>query len=419
MVQALSVRALQLLSNLILTRLLFPEAFGLMALVTVFVGGLSMISDVGIRPALIRSPRADTPEFQSTAWTLQILRGLVLTALAWGLAWPYAALYDADVLWALAATTAVTTTIAGAASIEVMLHERKLTLARVALMHIGAKLFGIIATILFAWASGSVWALAWGALFGAAAKTLLSHILFPSPNHRLGWNRDVLAEILVFGRWVMLGTLLTYFGGQGLRAIEGVLVDLETLAFLAIASQFGLMLGEIANAVLRGVLFPALAEVHRTRPAALPGLAVRTHRGLLAISLPVFFAMSLGGEILIDFFYDDRYAQAGVFLTFLALNGALVVIPMTFARALLVLGDSRTYAGVTGITAALQIAGTVAGFFVGGMTGMILGFGLATTMGSIAVFWAARRYGIGDPLVVAVATLAVYIFYGLTLTGSL
>jgi len=59
----------------------------------------------------------------------------------------------------------------------------------------------------------------------------------------------------------MLGTFLAYLGGQGLRAIEGTLVDLETLAFIAIAAQFGGMIAEIATSVLRGVAFPALAEV--------------------------------------------------------------------------------------------------------------------------------------------------------------
>ena len=46
-------QALRLASNLILTRLLFPEAFGLMALVSVVLVGLAMFSDVGIGPAAI------------------------------------------------------------------------------------------------------------------------------------------------------------------------------------------------------------------------------------------------------------------------------------------------------------------------------------------------------------------------------
>ena len=71
-------QALRLASNLVLTRLLFPEAFGLMALVTVFVMALVMLSDIGTGPAIMGSRRGDDPAFLDTAWTIQILRGAIL-----------------------------------------------------------------------------------------------------------------------------------------------------------------------------------------------------------------------------------------------------------------------------------------------------------------------------------------------------
>ena len=51
----------RLASNLILTRLLFPEAFGMMALIMVFLQGLAMFSDVGTGPAIMQSKRGDDP----------------------------------------------------------------------------------------------------------------------------------------------------------------------------------------------------------------------------------------------------------------------------------------------------------------------------------------------------------------------
>jgi O-antigen/teichoic acid export membrane protein len=67
--------ALRLGSNLILTRLLFPEAFGLMALVQVFLTGLQMFSDFGLQASVIRSSPRRGSGFLHTAWTVQILRG--------------------------------------------------------------------------------------------------------------------------------------------------------------------------------------------------------------------------------------------------------------------------------------------------------------------------------------------------------
>jgi O-antigen/teichoic acid export membrane protein len=84
------------LSSLILARLLFPEAFGLMALVNVFMQGLEMLSDIGLGPSIIQNKRGTEPKFLRTAWTLQILRGLVLWLVSCALARPAAAFFSAQ-----------------------------------------------------------------------------------------------------------------------------------------------------------------------------------------------------------------------------------------------------------------------------------------------------------------------------------
>ena len=76
---------LRMISSLILTRLLVPEAFGLMALISVLMTGLAMFSDMGISSSVVQSKRGDDPAYLNTAWTLQVIRGFVL--------WIFAALF--------------------------------------------------------------------------------------------------------------------------------------------------------------------------------------------------------------------------------------------------------------------------------------------------------------------------------------
>src|SRR5687768_15639721 len=65
-------------SSLILTRLLMPELFGLMAIVSVIFQGLLMFSDLGTGTAIIQNERGDEEPFYNTAWTMQVIRGAVL-----------------------------------------------------------------------------------------------------------------------------------------------------------------------------------------------------------------------------------------------------------------------------------------------------------------------------------------------------
>src|SRR5690349_2480294 len=88
--------------NLVLTRMLVPEAFGAMALVNALLVGLQLFSDVGIGPSIIQSPRGNDPAFLNTAWTLQAFRGLCLWLVACAIAQPVASFYgEPQLAWIL------------------------------------------------------------------------------------------------------------------------------------------------------------------------------------------------------------------------------------------------------------------------------------------------------------------------------
>ena len=95
-------QGLRLASNLILTRLLFPEVFGVMALIMVVIQGLNNFSDVGVGPAIMQSRRGDDRDFLNTAFTMQAVRGLVLWLACIALAAPIARFYGTpELAWYL------------------------------------------------------------------------------------------------------------------------------------------------------------------------------------------------------------------------------------------------------------------------------------------------------------------------------
>jgi O-antigen/teichoic acid export membrane protein len=68
----------RLAGNIILTKLLMPEMFGIMAIVNVLIMGSQMFSDIGLGPSIIQNKRGEDPDFINTAWTLQIIRGFAI-----------------------------------------------------------------------------------------------------------------------------------------------------------------------------------------------------------------------------------------------------------------------------------------------------------------------------------------------------
>src|SRR5260370_33210440 len=71
-------------SNLILTRLLAPEMFGVMTIAPIIIIGLAMFSDLGLKQNIVQSVRGHDTHFLNTSWTIQMLRGVLLSVCALG-----------------------------------------------------------------------------------------------------------------------------------------------------------------------------------------------------------------------------------------------------------------------------------------------------------------------------------------------
>lgn len=388
-----SQKALQLASNLILTRLLFPEAFGLMALVNVFIVGVAMFSEMGIRPALIQARNTDNPRLLNTAWTMQIIRGSVLWAVLCALAYPASHFYGEPVLAPLLCVCGVVAFVSGFRSIDFILAERELKLKQVMLIKLCGQLTGITAMILLALTYKSVWALAIGTICGAAIEMLLGHVILRNHRHRLCWDSEFVKQIFHFGKWVFWSTIFTFFSGQGVRLIEGRFVDTETLAMIAIAGTIAWMFGELIERFMSNVLFPTLSRINREEPAKFASILLRLRTRIMFAAVPLFGVVSLLSVFIIDLLYDDRYAFAGQVLAILAINSAIRTMPQIYQSALLAQGNTRLHFMTVGTLAFSNIAGLILGYYSAGVLGMLIGSGIGYLAGYCITLGFIRRSG--------------------------
>ena len=171
-------------SNLVLARLLFPEAFGLMALVTVLLVGVVMMSDAGIGQSVRQSPRGDDPVFLDTAFTMQVLRGMVLWAVIALLALPAAHFYRAPELALMLPVAGSTLLLASLEPMRAELAYRHLAIARVTVIDLVAQAAGVVTMIALAWATGSVWSLVAGMIAASASRTALLWLLLPGRDRK-------------------------------------------------------------------------------------------------------------------------------------------------------------------------------------------------------------------------------------------
>lgn len=389
-------QAIRLGSNLILTRLLFPEAFGLMALISVVTIGLNLFSDVGIAPSIAQSKRGDDPAFLDTAWTIQVLRGAGLWIAACLLAQPVAAFYGDPLLARYLPLAGVSLLIAGFNPTRIETAHRHLVMGRLTALDLGSQVIGIAVMIWLALLWQSVAALVVGSVAGALAKLILTQLYLPGHRNRFRWDRPAAAELVRFGKWIFLSTLFWFFASQGDKAILGKFLSLNDLGIYNIGyflASFPLLLG--ANVTAR-VMIPVYREQAQDTGQASSAKLRRMRYGLTGALVLLLSAMALLGPGLVGLLYDPRYLHSGAIVVLLSVALIPQAIGLSYDQAALAAGDSRRFFVFSAARSTLQIILLLAGVTYFGLIGAILGMGLAAILSHLVLIWLARAHRVWD-----------------------
>lgn len=397
-VQFGSGNVLRLVSNLILTRLLFPEAFGLMALVQLVLNGASMFSTIGIRGSIVQDERGAEPIFLDTAWTISILRGILLCIVVQLIAGPVARFYEQPMLESLLRLSGFVPLIGGFSSTRFTVLEREIRQGRITVIMLGMQMLNLGVTILFALWLDSVWALAWGGVTGSLLPVIATHVLLPGHKNRLRIERDAAMRMFRYGRWIAVAAMAAYFINQGDRAILGKFVTLETLALYNIAWMMASIPVTFGRSLVQKVVFPLYA---RRSPGASADNAQKLGKarrlGTLVLVL-VSFLLAAIGIPLIEFLYDARYHGAGPFLVLIALANIPAIITVSYDRLPLAAGHSGRFAAYKIFFSVLNLALLFWGVTTYGVGGVILAQAVIVLVTYPALALMTRPYNQWDPL---------------------
>lgn len=371
---------LRLAGNLVLTRLLFPEAFGLMALVQTFIAGMKMLSDTGVSPSIIRSERGDDPIFLNTAWTVQICRGLLLWVLACILAWPLSAFYEEPILMWMMPVAGLSVLISSFTPTKVATAKRHLALGRLTVINVTTNAIGLVVTIAFAWWLQSVWALVVGGIVSSLISVLAQHWFLPGIRNRLLWNRDAFLELFDFGKFILLSSVLGFIMNKGDKLVLGKYLTMADFGVYNIGAMLAGLPLMFSVALIKGVVFPICRVRPVSESAANRRKVFRARRLVVAGALSITSVLALSGVPLIDLLYDPRYAAAGPIVVLSCLALVPQIIMRSYSAIFLSAGDSKSVFRLTLIGAILQITLLILAVQYVGVFGAILVPGLVAML---------------------------------------
>lgn len=408
-------QGLRLLSNLVLTRLLFPEAFGLMALVNGFMTALQMFTDLGIRTSIISDKDGEAPRFLNTAWTLSVMRGAGLWLVSCALAWPAARFYGQPQLLELLPVAGLQALILGFHSTASSALSRNLLLGRLTVIDLGVQAVALLTMGLVAWRTESVWALVVGGLTNAVLRTVLSHTVLPGVKNRFLWDREAARKLIRFGRWIFISTILTYVADKSDRLILGATMAIATLgvynvaAFMAQAIQDGLFI------LAQKVLLPLYARLAEVDAGGLRARILRVRATLLLLTLPPLTVLVVFPDQVLRALYDDRYRDGAWMLQALAAGSLVGCLGVTATPVLLARGDSFRHMAVLAWRTLTLMVGLSWANARWGVEGQVAAIALNPVLGYPAMAWATRAHGMWMPGLDALALAGSALWLGLLL----
>ena len=398
---ALSIR---LFGNLLLTRLLTPEAFGLMAVVQAFVVALAHLSDVGVSQNIVVHRRGHDPGFLNTVWTVQILRGILIWAASAACAvavlllkqagwFKPGTVYTDPQLPYIIVVFSFYVLIQGFESTKVQQARRNMQLEQITMIELVSQVAALIVMLILATAFRTIWALVVGSLAAATLKVIAGHIVLSGSQNRIAWDPSAWADILSFGKWIFLSSALGFLLVSGDRIILGAIVDSTVLGVYSIAVLLLGVLYSTFYAIIGSVVFPTLSEVFRDRPNNLNQVHRRFQRQADVALFGLAGFLFMAGPAIVDFLYDHRYSEAGTMLAALSI-GLIGARSSISEQGYLAMGQVHYQAAANLCRVAALCVGLPVGFAVYGIDGALAAIILAQFAGWPVAFRFEIRNGL-------------------------
>lgn len=370
------------LLTIILARLLLPDDYGLVALLTVFISLATTFVQCGFNTALIQKPVATSIDYCAGAFC-SLMIALFLYGLFFIGAPGIAAVYNRVELVAMTRVLAVVLFPGAFNSIQIAKLARELRFKAIFFSGMGATILSALIGILFAWQGVGAWALVYQQVSYQVFSCIFTAFCTRWTWTWNGWQASA-REMLPFGSKVLANNLLVSLFLNLRTLLIGHFYGPEDLGFFNRGKQFPQAIMESINGTMQTVFLPVYARAQDDREELL-ALARRSIQLSCFIIFPMLFGMISLATPLIRWMLTDKWVPCVPYLQIFALTYLFLPIQTATAQAMRAVGNSKTPLMIETARKILEIIMLVISIFYGvkaiawtsvisGILGIFIGF---------------------------------------------
>lgn len=402
---------LQVASVVVLSRLLTPHDYGLIAIVLVVIGVGEIFRDFGLTSAAVQAPSLSDGQRDNLFW-INTSIGCALAAVMFGISWPLAALTGEPDLRAIVQVLSLTFVFNGVTTQYRAQLMRALKFRAMALIDISAAAVALGSAITAALLGAGYWALVLQQLANLLLMLTGAFVAGPWLPKRYSRDHDISA-MMRFG-WSIVGTgVLTYLGNQ----IDTIIVaarfgtsplGLYDRAYRLVMTPLGQVRSPLSN-----VAIPILSRVQNDQ-GRFDRLIISGQVALgYSVGIPLMLVAGLA-EPVTGIMLGAQWLESVPLIRLLALTGTLTTLSFVGYWVYISRGLGKQLFQYSMVSLAIRISCIVAGSFFG-LVGVAAGVACAPAIAwPVSLLWLSK---VTDIPVRALMTGALRIITGVALVG--
>lgn len=341
----------RLARNMILARLLAPEAFGTMAIVLAVSNLLESLTQIGVREAIVQNPDATDDTYLNGAWFVSVGRSILLCVGGVVLA-PYIATFYHDSDLSLMIRVAFLSLVfRSAISVRAYVSVKQLNFAAWIKIEQLGGMIGVTAAILLSVVIRNVWSLVIGYIVEAAAALVLSFVFCPHlPRFR--FNTAHMRSLLRFAGGMFGIPALTFVFLRGDVFVIGKVLTAAELGLYSMAASLADAPSLAMQKFVSPLLMPAFSEIQNEDNKITQGV-LNVTSALATLLIPLGLFVATYGSAILRVAFTPQYSQVAVPFALLFTASTLRNLIVPTAAVYLAKGRPKVLRLLTGLRAGI------------------------------------------------------------------
>lgn len=354
MVQKWGRAGLTTITFVILSRLLAPEAFGLVALATAFTVFIELFLDQGFGSAIVQREKLD-PEHLDTAFWLNVLISILMTGGLIAASGLLGVLFEEPRLALVLRWLSITLILSGLSSTQISILQRNLAFKEFAIRSMVANAVGGIVGIIMALNGYGVWSLVGQDLAGGFVRAI---ILWRASDWRPGFKVSTqhYKELVRFGAPIVGNNALTVLMKRSDDLLIGYFLGPTLLGFYTIGYQLLLIIIRLVTEVTNSVAFPAFSRL-QAQPERMRQAFYKVTQYTSVFAFPVFIGLAVLAPELVPAVFGEKWAPSIPVMQVLALIGILQSVLFFNGSVIKASGKPSWQLGIMLLNAACSVIG--------------------------------------------------------------